>query len=173
MYDHSARSSVIDALKHGFFCLRCEGRASGIGYQVSLSGSFAVSVDPNAGTAEWGLFLSGGVEANTSTKRGRTRGVTLFVGEGSLSGLPGSSTSVQVGSIVASGNEKIITVGYNFGPPSVSMTTGPANSAEQLIGDTYDLSAPFRGFYTWINSLSEQAWLPYAPPEPFPLGPDQ
>jgi hypothetical protein len=27
MYDHSARSSVIDALKHGFFCLRCEGRA--------------------------------------------------------------------------------------------------------------------------------------------------
>ena len=28
MYDHSARSSVIDALKHGFFCLRCEGRAS-------------------------------------------------------------------------------------------------------------------------------------------------
>ena len=36
MYDHSARSSVIDALKHGFFCLGCEGRAREYRTHLSL-----------------------------------------------------------------------------------------------------------------------------------------
>ena len=45
MYDHSARSSLIDALKHGFFCLRCEGRARrNIGRNWLLEGDAAAAL---------------------------------------------------------------------------------------------------------------------------------
>lgn len=148
------------------------------GYQFSLSTSLAFSVDLSTNTAQSGLFASAGVETNSSQALQWNAGVTPFIGAGNASGLSGGTNSVQVGSFNLSANQQVATLGYTIGTagstsPSVSMTSSPANATAQIAGNTFDLAAPFRGFYTWLNALSEQGWMPYAPQEPFPFGPDE
>jgi|SRR5579862_9208683 len=147
---------------------------SGPGFKFSVSGSFAISLDLDSKTAQWGLFRSAQFSETVGQPLATQDGATVFVGHGSLSGLEGSSNSVAVGPVSVSANQQLETVGYTFGPAvGASISTNPANSTVRIAGGSADLTAPFVGFYSWLNGVFEEGWAPYAPPDPFPYDPGE